>query len=51
MVYIPWTIERPVLPFDYVGQGLANDGYVEVGYTHDDYTGKDYYEDNYDFAS
>ena len=32
---------RPVLPFDYVGQGFTDDAYVEGAYD----------EDGYDFAS
>ena len=30
-------IQRPVLPFDYVGRGLANDAYVKGTYDEDGY--------------
>ena len=42
---------HPVLPFDYTGQGLTGDGYVEGGYTRKNYTGEDYDENGYGFAS
>ena len=29
--------QRPVLPFDYVGQGLTDDNYVEGNYDENDY--------------
>ena len=41
MVYIPWKIKRPILPFDYAGRGFANDAYMEGTYD----------ENGYDFAS
>ena len=30
-------IQRPVLPFDYAGRGLADDAYVEGTYDENDY--------------
>ena len=30
-------IQRPVLPFDYAGRGLADDAYVEKAYNEDGY--------------
>ena len=51
MVYIPWTIDCQVLPFDCIGQGLTDNDYVVDGYTRDDYAGEDYNEDDYSFAS
>ena len=30
-------IQRPVLPFDYAGRGLADDAYVEGDYNENDY--------------
>ena len=42
---------HPVLPFDYIGQGLANDDYIEEGYARVNYTGEDYDENDYSFAS
>ena len=41
---------RPVLPFDYAGQGLAGDNYVEGGYAREDYIGEKYYEGYYSFV-
>ena len=41
---------RPVLPFDYADQGLANDDYVEEGYVCENCTGEDYNENDYGFA-
>ena len=42
---------RPVLPFDYVGQGVAGGDYMEGGYARVNYTGEDYDENGYGFAS
>ena len=30
--------QRPVLPFDYAGRGLADDAYVEGAYDENDYS-------------
>ena len=34
-----YTLENqcPVLPFDYIGQGLTNDNYIERNYDENDY--------------
>ena len=42
---------RLVLPFNYAGQGLAGDDYVEGGYAHENYIGEEYDENDYGFAS
>ena len=42
---------RPVLPFDYTGQGLVGNDYGEGGYAHKNYTKEDYDKNNYGFAS
>ena len=42
---------RPVLLFDYAGQGIVGDDYVEEGYAREYYTREDYDENGYDFAS
>ena len=42
---------RPLLSFDYAGQGLMGDVCVEEGYVGGNYTMEDYNETGYGFAS
>ena len=42
---------RLVLHFDYTGQGLVGDDYMEGGYACNNYFGEDYDENGYAFGS